>query len=152
MKKRKTHIISAVFFSVIAFFLLHLYTKSNTADPYFQWIPGNPRDRSVQVDTGKTIVVPFEFRVGDDVTEMSLSISDESLRGKGVFLKDSIVPVRNGIASSKVIFNFLPEAGVESGPYYLIVIARDTANGNIIREGKIPFVVDMLDLIWKCSC
>ncbi|MDP2268249.1 MAG: hypothetical protein Q8K46_03685, partial [Deltaproteobacteria bacterium] len=94
--------------------LFSVYTKSNTADPYFQWSSGNPGDSAVQVDTGKTIVVPFEFRVGDDVTEMSLSISDESWLKKGVLLKDSIVPVRNGIASSKVIFNFRPEAGVES--------------------------------------
>lgn len=154
MKQGKTHSIgiSAVLFLAIALLLYHLYTKSNAADPSFRWISGNPGDRSVQVETGKTLVVPFIFRISDEIAETVLSIRDESWLKKGVLLKDPIVPVRNGIASSQVIFNFQPEAGIESGHYTLMVVARDAATGNIVHEGNIPFIVDMLDLIWKCSC
>jgi hypothetical protein len=152
-KQRKNFIIiCSVFISVTAFFLLHHFTTVNKAESYFKWISGNPKDRSVQVSTGKTVVLPIEFRVGAHISGISLAIRDESLQRKGIFLEDSIVPVRNGTASSKVIFNIRPGSGLKAGHYYLTIIARDTATGNTIREGEIPFALDMLDLIWKCSC
>jgi hypothetical protein len=153
MKRRKTFVIMCVFFiSCIALLLFLPFKKGNSAGSYFTWVSGNPKDSVVPVTTGKTVVVPFEFRVGDDISEMSFEIKDESLRAKGVFFEDTVVPVRNGRVSSKVIFKFQPEDGIKAGRYALTIIARDTATGKIIQEGDVPFTVDMLDLIWKCSC
>jgi hypothetical protein len=152
-KQRRIFIITCSFFiSVIAFFLLYHFTTVNKAESYFKWISGNPKDRSFQVSTGETVALPIEFRVGAHISRISLVIRDESLQKKGIFLEDSIVPVRNGTASSKVIFNLRPGSGLKAGHYYLTIIARDTATGNTIREGEIPFALDMLNLIWKCSC
>lgn len=152
MKIRKV-IVVICFISVpvIFLFLLSIFTAANKSE-YFKWVPVNPEDSLIQVTTGKTVVVPFEFRVGANVTEMSFDIKDESLKKRGVSIESSVVRVRNSIASSRVIFNFRPEAGIKAGHYYLTVIARDADNGKIIREGEIPFAVDISDLTWKCSC
>ena len=98
------------------------------------------------------MVVPFEFRVGNSVSEVRLAIRDESLQEGGAFLEGTAVPVRNGMVSSKVIFKFQPGAEIKAGRYALTIIARDIATGINIREGGIPFAVDILDLTWKCSC
>ena len=92
------------------------------------------------------------FRVGANVTEIGFDIKDKSLKRKGISIESAVVQVRNSIASSQIIFNFRPEAGIKAGHYYLTVIARDTNTGNIVREGEIPFAVDISDLAWKCSC
>jgi hypothetical protein len=113
---------------------------------------GNPGDKVLQIATGKAVVVPFEFKVGPKVTEMHFTLRNEPLLKEGIFLEDAVVPVRDGIASSKVIFRFTPGAGIKAGRYHLSIIARDAATGRIFREGEIPFVIDALDLIWKCSC
>lgn len=118
----------------------------------FSWGSGNLKDSVVQIVTGTPAVVPFEFSVGSAVSEMRFEIKDESLRMKGISLDDTVVPVKNGMVSSRVIFNVQSGAGMKAGHYALTVIARDTASGKIIREGEIPFAVDLLDLIWKCSC
>jgi hypothetical protein len=150
--RRKTVIICSIFISCLALLLFFLFKSGDHAESSFRWISGNPKDRVVQVTTGKTAVVSFEFRVGDNVSEVWLAIRDELLQKKGVFLEGTVVPVRNGVASSKVIFKFQPGAGMKAGRYALTIIAKDTASGKLIREGEIPFVVDILDLIWKCSC
>jgi hypothetical protein len=130
----------------------YLFTRGKEAEPHFRWVSGNPGNGIVQVTTGKAVEVPFEFRVGPGVTEMSFALRDEPFLQRGIFLGDAVVPVRDGIASSRVIFRFEPGAGIRAGRYQLAIIARDTATGRILREGEIPFVIDALDLIWKCSC
>jgi|MudIll2142460700_1097286.scaffolds.fasta_scaffold20885_4 hypothetical protein len=153
MKKRKTFVIICTFIvSCIALLLVHQFTPGNNAGSHFSWGSGNQKDSVVQVTTGKTVVVPFEFRVGNNVSEVRLAIRDESLRERGAFLEKTAVPVRNGMVSSKAIFKFQPGAGIKAGRYALTIIARDIATGITIREGEIPFDVDILDLIWKCSC
>lgn len=151
MKKKTFVIICTLAISCIVLFICKPIKDSNLGGSYFSWVVGNTKDSVVQVVTGKTVVVPFEFRVGSTVSEMRFEIKDESLRMKGIFLEDSVIPVKNGMASSRVIFNFQPGAGMKAGRHALTVIARDTS-GKIIRQGEIPFAVDMLDLIWKCSC
>lgn len=153
MKRRKTFMVICTFIvSSVALLLVHSFTTCNNTGSHFSWGSGNPKDSVVQVTTGKTVVVPFEFRVGNNVSEVRLAIRDGSLQGKGVFVEGTAVPLRNGMASSKVIFKFQPGAGVKAGRYPLTIIGRDTATGITIREAEIPFDVDILDLIWKCSC
>jgi hypothetical protein len=137
---------------IIVLSLQYLFTRGREAEVYFVWASGNPGDRVVQVATGEVVVVPFEFKVGSKVTGMSFTLGNEPLLKKGIFLEDTVVPVQNGMASSRVIFIFEPEAGIKAGRYHLTIIARDATTGSIIREGEIPFVIDPLDLIWKCSC
>jgi hypothetical protein len=119
---------------------------------YFKWSTGDLQDAVVQVTTGKAAIVPFEFRVEGRVSKVSLAIGNESLKEKGISFEEPVVPMRNGVASSKVIFNIRPEDRLWAGRHYLTVIVRDAATGRIVREGEIPFALDMLDLIWRCSC
>lgn len=137
---------------IIALFFSGLVGNVKKSGPYFKWSKGNPQDTVVQVTTGKEAIVPFEFRVEGRVSKVSLAIGDESLKEKGISFEEPVVPVRNGVASSKVIFNILPEGRVRAGRYYLTIIVSDVETSRIIREGEIPFALDMLDLIWRCSC
>jgi len=118
----------------------------------FKWSTGALQATVVQVTTGKAAVVPFEFRVEGIVSKVSLAIGDESLKEKGISFEETVVPMRNGVAFSKVIFNIRPEGRLRAGRYNLTIIARDAATGRVVREGEIPFALDMLDLIWRCSC
>ena len=119
---------------------------------YFKWSTGDPQDTVVQVTTGKAAIVLFEFRVEGRVSKVSLAIGDEALKEKGISFEENVVPVRNGVAFSKVIFNVRPEGRLRAGRYHLAIVARDAATGLIVREDEIPFALDMLDLIWRCSC
>jgi hypothetical protein len=119
---------------------------------YFKWSTGDRQDTVVQVTTGKAAIVPFEFRVEGIVSKVSLAIGNESLKEKGISFEETVVPMKNGVAFSKVIFNIRPEGRLRAGRYYLTIIARDAATGRIVREGDLPFAVDMLELIWRCSC
>jgi hypothetical protein len=118
----------------------------------FKWSTGDPQDTVVQVTTGKAAIVPFEFGVEDRVSKVSLAIGDESLKEKGISFEETVVPMRNGVVFSKVIFNIRPEGRLRAGRYHLTIIARDAATGRIVKEGEIPFALDMLELIWRCSC
>jgi hypothetical protein len=151
MKRKTFVIICTLAISCVLLFVWKPSQDGNSGGSYFSWVAGNTKDSVVQVVTGKPVVVPFEVRVGSAVSEMRFEIKDESLRGKGISLESAVVPVKNGVASSKVTFNFHSGAGMKAGRYALTVIGRDTS-GKIIRQGEIPFAVDMLDLIWKCSC
>jgi hypothetical protein len=152
--KRKTFVllICTLAISCVLLFVCKPFEDGNSGESYFSWVANNTKDSVVQVVTGKPAVVPFEVRVGSAVLEMRFEIKDESQWMKGISLEGTVVPVKNGTASSRVIFNFQTGAGMKAGRYALTVVARDTASGKIIREGEIPFAVDMLDLIWKCSC
>jgi len=119
---------------------------------YFKWSTGDPQDTVVQVTTGKVAIVPFEFRMEGRVSKVSLAIGDEALKEKDISFEETVVPVKNGVAFSKVIFNIRPEGRFRAGHYHLTIIARDVATGRIVREGEIPFALDMFDLIWRCSC
>jgi hypothetical protein len=152
MQRKTFVIICTLAISCIVLFVWKPSKDGNRGGSYFSWAAGNTKDSVVQVVTGKSVVVPFEFRVGSTISEIRFEIKDETQWRKGIFLDDTVVPVKNGTASSRVIFNFQSGAGMKAGRYALTVIARDTTSGKIIWEGEIPFAVDMLDLIWKCSC
>ena len=153
MNRRKTLIIMCSFFVLgVALFLLRLFTIDDSAESFFRWISDSPEYHIVQVATGKKVVAPFEVKIGANIKEVSFDIKEESLQKSGVSIEGAVVQVRDSIASSQVIFNFRPEAGIKAGHDYLTIVARDTSTGSIIREGEMPFAVDILDLIWKCSC
>jgi len=118
----------------------------------FKWSTGGPQNTVIQITTGKAVIVPFEFRVESNVSTVSLAIGDASLQEKGITFEETVVAMNNGVAFSKVIFNIRPEGRLRSGHYHLTIIARDAATGRIVSEGGLPFNLDMLDLIWRCSC
>jgi hypothetical protein len=137
---------------IVALSFSGLVGSGKKSGSYFKWSTGDPQDTVVQVTTGKAAIVPFEFRVEGRVSMVSLAIGDESLKEKGISFEETLVPMRNGVAFSKVIFNIRPEGRFRAGHYHLTIIARDAATGRIVREGEIPFALDMFDLIWRCSC
>jgi len=126
--------------------------SSKKSGSSFKWSTGDPQDTAVQVTTGKATIVSFEFRVEGNVSTVSLAIGDASLHEKGISFEETVIPMRNGVAFSKVIFNVRPECRLRAGRYHLPIIARDAATGRIVSEGKLPFALDLLDLIWRCSC
>lgn len=152
MKRKTFLIICAFLISAIAALAYKQFNDGNGGNQYFGWGSGNQKNILVNVTTGKAETVPFEFSVGDAISEMRLEIKDDSLQRKSISLEKTAVRVRNGIASSKVIFNFKAGAGLRAGHYEVTIIARDAASGKVIRTGAMPFAIDMLDLIWKCSC
>lgn len=119
---------------------------------YFKWSTGGPQDTVVQITTGKAATVPFEFRVEGSVSTVSLAIGNASLQEKGIAFEETVIAMKNGLAFSNVIFNIRPEGRLRAGRYHLTIIARDAATGRIVSEGELPFNLDMLDLIWRCSC
>ena len=138
MKRRKTFVVIWVLcISCIALLSFWPYKSSNHAGAYFSWVSGNPKDSVVQVTTGKTVSVPFEFRVGNDVSEVSFEMKDEPLQKKGVSLEHTVVPVKNGKASSSVTFKFEPGNGMKAGLYALTIIAKDSSSSKIIREADL---------------
>ena len=123
-----------------------------SSDPSFGYISGDPGSRFVNVYTGKTHIVPFEFKAEPDVSSVRLEIEDGSLRERGIYIEDNIVPVNGGTASSKAIFKISPGAKIKAGQYNLVIIARSATNGKIIGKGDIPFALNMNEVLWKCSC
>ena len=136
----------------IAVFASRPLKDGESGELYFSWVSGTTKDSIVQLTSGKSASCPFEFRVGSTVTGVRFEIKDDSLWGKGVFLEETAVQVKHSVASSRVIFNFQPDAGIRAGRYAATIIARDATSGKIIRKGEIPFAIDALDFIWKCSC
>jgi hypothetical protein len=118
----------------------------------FRWSTGVAQDTVIHITTGKAVVVPFEFRVESKVSTVSLAIGDASLQEKGIAFEETAIAVKNGVAFSKVIFNIRTEGRLRAGRYHLTIIATDAATGRIVSEGELPFNLDMLDLIWRCSC
>jgi hypothetical protein len=137
---------------IVALFFSGLVGSGKKSGSYCKWSTGGSQDTVVQVTTGKATIVPFEFRVEGKVSKVSFAIGAESLKEKGISFEETVVPVRNGVALSKVIFNIRPEVRLRAGRYHLTIIARDAATGGVVREDEIPFALDMLDLIWLCSC
>jgi hypothetical protein len=144
--------ICCVLVLIVALSFSGLVGSEKKSGSNFKWSTGEPQNTVVQVTTGKAAVVPFEFGVEGRVSKVSLAIGDESLKEKGISLEETVVPVRDGVAFSQVIFNIRPEGRFRAGHYHLSIIARDAATGRVVIEGEIPFALDMLDLIWRCSC
>jgi len=150
---KRTFVIVCVFCILCVAVLAYRSLKDGErGESYFSWVSGTTKDSVVQLTTDKSAIVPFEFRVGSAVSEVRFEIKDNSAGSKGILIEETAVQVRGGIASSRVIFNLEPGAGVKADHYAVTIIAKDATSGKIIREGKIPFDIDMLDLIWKCSC
>jgi hypothetical protein len=150
MKKKTLVYIFGFFILCIA--LLAYGQFNDSGGEYFSWRSGDMKDSVVQITTGKPATVHFELRVGDATSEMLFEIKDESAGTKGIFLEDTTVQVRNGKASSKLIFDFHSGDGTKAGYYAVTIIAKDAVSGKSLWKGEIPFAVDMLDLIWRCSC
>ncbi len=144
-----------LFFVMISVGVLTQIWQGSRADShnnFFSYDATNSTNDYVQVLTGEPLAVPFEFKIGDQVSEVALDLADDSDGTGGVNLAHMTVPVREGIAASEARFSFDSKEIMKAGTYYLNINARDTATGDIIRTGRIPFIVDMHDIILKCSC
>ena len=128
------------------------FEKGHSYDPSIRWTSPNAQSPVLQITSGKTTAVPFRVSVEGSISDVSLSIKDEALKEKGISLEQSIVPVIDGIASSKAIFQIRPDSNIKPGRYLLGITVSNTKTGKIVNEGDMPFALDMLDLIWKCSC
>lgn len=121
-------------------------------DPHFSYNSGNSNETYIQILTGQQRVVPFTFEINEGVREVRLEIVDEEFWGRGATLADLTVPVEEGLVSSHAMFKFAGQPGLKPGTYRLQLLARDTASGRVLRTGMIPFIVDMEEIIAKCSC
>ncbi len=130
----------------------NLLTRPSTADPYFTYISAYPVGDYVQITTGEHLVIPFAFKVGEAHSQVNFEIHDMLFDKKVVSLQETTVPVRDGTATSKAIFTVTPKQRIKPGSYHLKIVARDNATGAVIRSGRIPVMVDMAEVIAKCSC
>lgn len=153
MRKSKKHfLIGLLVLGVTGFGVYYGIPEEFKKDKYFSYKTESPDDIYVQVTTNKPVSVDFEFEVGEHIPKISLRVKDAFLLRRGVSLEQREVLVINGLASSRALFAFTAEDKIKPGTYYLRIAAEDTATGRIIRSGTIPFIVDILETIAKCSC
>lgn len=148
MNAKRLFIIISIFILCIG--LLYYGLTDNGADSNFRWISPNPALSSVMTTTGKALSIPFEFRVEKNISEISVEIADKAMEQMGVHLDTPVIQVNNGVAASTVTFRV--NKAISDGHHKLKIIAKDKVTGNVISTGIIPFNVNMLDIIWKCSC
>lgn len=148
MNAKRLFIICSI--TILSAMALYYGLAGSKADANFKWISPSPALKSVVTTTGNTMSVPFEFRVAENVSEVSLEIEDKAMERMGVYLEKYVVLVTEGVASSTAIFRL--NKGIRAGHHRLKIIAKDKATGDVISIGEIPFNVNMLDVIWECSC
>ncbi len=148
MNAKRLFIICSV--AILSTMALYYGLPNSKANANFRWISPNPALKSVITTTGNIVSVPFEFRVADNISEVSLEIEDKAMERMGVYLEKYVVLATEGIAASTAIFRL--NKGISDGHHRLKIIAKDTATGDVISIGDIPFNVNMLDMIWRCSC
>ncbi len=149
---QKYSIIFAVF---AAFCVLTIYISSASPkiDPNFSYKSGSPSSSYVQVMPDWPVDVPFSFNIDPGTTEVVLELVDaETLYASGIELKSNTVSVANGIASSKALFDMKKDNSMRPGTYSMKIIAKDKNTGEVVKTGKIPFIVNMEQIIARCSC
>ncbi len=130
--------------------LFYYGLTDNETNANFRWISPKPALKSVMTTTGNEVSIPFEFRVEPSISEVRMEIGDKAMELMGVYLDKSVIKVNSGIAASTVTFRL--NKAISDGHHRLKIIAKDNATGNVIGEGEIPFNVNILDVLWKCSC
>lgn len=148
MNRKRLLIICSL--AVLGAIALYYGLKDDKTNESFRWIASSPAMKSVTTTTGNTVSVPFEFTVKENISAVSLEIKNKAIEQMGVYLENDVVLVREGIASSTAVFRL--NKGVNYGHHRLAIIAKDVATGAVVSTGEIPFNVNMMDIIWKCSC
>lgn len=148
MNAKRTFMISSFIFLFAFLFYYGLPENKTNAD--FRWISPNPALKSVITTTGNSVSIPFEFKVEKNISEVTLEIEDKTMEHMGVYLEKAAVEVKDGVAASVATFRLTK--AISDGHHRLKIIAKDNATGNVIGEGEIPFNVNILDVLWKCSC
>lgn len=149
-KSKRPIFVLSVVLSILILFGFSYLTNAKKNDPYFNYDNGANSSGFVQVISGSRVNVPFEFLVGETSKDVRLEIKDSHFVENGASLRNSVVPVKNGIASSAAIMQF-PAKQVKPGTYFLKIEAKDSS-GKILRTGEIPFTVDMHEIVSTCSC
>lgn len=152
MPSKKRYIVLLSLLILISALWYTFASDRQTANQNFSYDSLQPQIKYVQITTGQSKIVPFAFDIEIDVSEIRLELEDQVLQKKGVTLEDTMVPVRNGKASSRVVFGFPSQKAISPGTYYLNIRALDNTSGKVLHSGEIPFIVDMDEIIGGCSC
>ena len=127
-------------------------TTPNKNNPYFSYGAMDNRNGIIQVIDNQKIEVPLVFDIDKETLEVSLEFFGEHALTPGIMLTQNTVGVVNGKVASKVVIHFDSKSALKAGTHFLTIVARDTATGKIVREGKIRFSYNMHEVISKCSC
>jgi len=113
----------------------------------FEWISTPPGQRVIKVATETEIMVPFRVKTKGGVSRIKFSVPRKFI-ALGIRVRDSVVTVKSGIASSAVLFN-VPR-GMPLGRYDLVIMIIDPASNKEIGNGTIPFI--LLPRGVECMC
>lgn len=104
----------------------------------FKWIPRRPGITRAQIALGRAVTLPFEFQIKGDVKKVKFEIP-KKFSDLGIDVADDEVTVKDGKASSSVIFTVPP--GKPLGKFDLEITIKDAKTGKELGKGTIPFML-----------
>ncbi len=104
----------------------------------FKWIPRRPGITRAQIALGRAVTLPFEFYIKGNVQKVRFEIP-KKFSDLGIDVADDEVTVKDGKASSSVIFTVPP--GKPLGRFELEITLRDAKTGKELGKGTIPFML-----------
>jgi len=134
----------------ILFFSNTVTTIKNNPD--FSYTSKENQQEPVQVTTGENVEIPFEFRIDEGASRITLELAGIHSTVAGIALSGSSVAVEKGKAQAKVIIQIDSEEDLKAGSHVLTIIAKDADSGTVVRKGEIMINFNMLKVIAGCSC
>lgn len=127
-------------------------TTPNKNNPYFSYGARDNSNGFIHVVDNQRVEVPLVFDIGQGISEVSLEFFGEHSQVSGIAMTDTTAVVINGKVASKVVIQLDSKPTLKAGTHFLIILARDTATGKVVRKGEIRFTYNMHEVISKCSC
>lgn len=104
----------------------------------FKWIPRRQGITRAQIALGRAVTLPFEFYIKGNVQKVRFEIP-KKFSDLGIDVADDEVTVKDGKASSSVIFTVPP--GKPLGKFELEITLKDAKTGKELGKGTIPFML-----------
>lgn len=104
----------------------------------FKWKARRPGITRAQIALGRAVTLPFEFTITGNVKKVRFEIP-KKFSDLGIDVMEDEVIVKNGMASSSVLFSVPP--GKPLGKFELTITAKDSATGKVLGQGNIPFML-----------
>lgn len=104
----------------------------------FKWRARRPGITRAQIALGRAVTLPFEFTITGNVKKVRFEIP-KKFSDLGIDVMDDEVAVKNGMATSSVLFSVPP--GKPLGKFELPITAKDPATGKVLGQGNIPFML-----------
>lgn len=104
----------------------------------FKWKARRPGITRAQIALGRAVTLPFEFTITGNVKKVRFEIP-KKFSDLGIDVMEDEVSVKNGMATSSVLFSVPP--GKPLGKFELPITVKDAATGKVLGQGNIPFML-----------